>query len=93
MKQVLIGSLSTTAFGVVQPVYALTIGGMISDVEVVYNHRIVISFQSLGIVLQLFGKAQDEPRREGRKWTCEKLVNVGEILAGDVFKTVNALTI
>lgn len=80
-------------------------------VEAVYNHRIVTSFQSLGIVLQLFDKAQDGPRREARKkawlagigigsaqgltficwaldfWYGGKLVNAGEISAGDVFKT------
>lgn len=80
-------------------------------VEAVYNHRIVTSFQSLGIVLQLFDKAQDGPRMEARKkawlagigigsaqgltficwaldfWYGGKLVNAGEISAGDVFKT------
>ncbi|KAI3754234.1 hypothetical protein L1987_54013 [Smallanthus sonchifolius] len=80
-------------------------------VEAVYNHRIVTSFGSLGIVLQIFDKAQDGPRREGRKkawlagmgiglaqgltficwaldfWYGGKLVDAGEISAGDVFKT------
>ncbi|KAL8265299.1 hypothetical protein R6Q59_023429 [Mikania micrantha] len=80
-------------------------------VEAVYNHRIVTSFGSLEIVLQLFDKAQDGPRREGRKkawlagigiglaqgltficwaldfWYGGKLVDAGDISAGDVFKT------
>ncbi|GJZ43989.1 putative ABC transporter B family member 8 [Tanacetum coccineum] len=80
-------------------------------VEAVYNHRIVTSFGSLGIVLQIFDKAQDGPRRQGRKkawlagvgigsaqgltficwaldfWYGGRLVNSGEISAGDVFKT------
>ncbi|XP_076926652.1 putative ABC transporter B family member 8 [Bidens hawaiensis] len=80
-------------------------------VEAVYNHRIVTSFGSLGIVLQIFDKAQDGPRREARKkawlagigiglaqgltficwaldfWYGGKLVDAGEISAGDVFKT------
>ncbi|XP_024960198.1 putative ABC transporter B family member 8 [Cynara cardunculus var. scolymus] len=80
-------------------------------VEAVYNHRIVTSFGSLGIVLQIFDKAQDGPRREARKkawlagigidlaqgltficwaldfWYGGKLVDGGEISAGDVFKT------
>ncbi|KAI7737534.1 hypothetical protein M8C21_017025 [Ambrosia artemisiifolia] len=80
-------------------------------VEAVYNHRIVTSFGSLGIVLQIFDKAQDGPRKEARKkawlagigiglaqgltficwaldfWYGGKLVDGGEISAGDVFKT------
>ncbi|XP_076927615.1 putative ABC transporter B family member 8 [Bidens hawaiensis] len=36
-------------------------------VEAVYNHRIVTSFGSLGIILQMFDKAQDGPQREARK--------------------------
>ncbi|XP_022027243.1 putative ABC transporter B family member 8 isoform X1 [Helianthus annuus] len=80
-------------------------------VEAVYNHRIVTSFGSLGIVLQIFDKAQDGPRKEARKkawlagigiglaqgltficwaldfWYGGKLVDAGEISAGDVFKT------
>nr|XP_043627252.1 putative ABC transporter B family member 8 [Erigeron canadensis] len=80
-------------------------------VEAVYNHRIVTSFNSLEIVLQIFDKAQDGPRKEARKkawlagigigsaqgltficwaldfWYGGKLVNAGEISAGDVFKT------
>ncbi|KAJ9551141.1 hypothetical protein OSB04_015186 [Centaurea solstitialis] len=80
-------------------------------VEAVYNHRIVTSFGSLGIVLQIFDEAQDGPRREARKkawlagigiglaqgltficwaldfWYGGKLVDGGEISAGDVFKT------
>ncbi|XP_071733563.1 putative ABC transporter B family member 8 [Rutidosis leptorrhynchoides] len=80
-------------------------------VEAVYNHRIVTSFNSLEIVLQIFDKAQDVPRREASKktwlagigigsaqgltficwaldfWYGGKLVNAGEISAGDVFKT------
>ncbi|KAA8523169.1 hypothetical protein F0562_009592 [Nyssa sinensis] len=36
-------------------------------VEAVYNHRIVTSFGSIGKVLQLFDKAQDEPRKEATK--------------------------
>ncbi|CBI28004.3 unnamed protein product, partial [Vitis vinifera] len=132
----LIGSLSAIAFGAVQPVYALTIGGMISAfflpillsnisnnvveaqnqstqiaVEAVYNHRIVTSFGSVGKVLQLFDEAQEEPRKEAMKkswlagigmgsalcltfmswaldfWYGGKLVESGQISAGDVFKT------
>ncbi|XP_057986075.1 putative ABC transporter B family member 8 [Hevea brasiliensis] len=35
--------------------------------EAVYNHRIVTSFGSVEKVLQLFDKAQEEPRKEARK--------------------------
>ncbi|KAI4376581.1 hypothetical protein MLD38_014327 [Melastoma candidum] len=80
-------------------------------VEAVYNHRIVTSFGSMGKVLELFDKAQDEPRKESRKkawlagigmgsaqcltfmswaldfWFGGKLVEAGQISAGDVFKT------
>ncbi|KAA8534925.1 hypothetical protein F0562_029859 [Nyssa sinensis] len=80
-------------------------------VEAVYNHRIVTSCGSIGKVLQLFDRAQDEPRKQARKkswlagigigsaqgltficwaldfWYGGKLVDSGEISAGDVFKT------
>ncbi|EOY30662.1 ABC transporter-like [Theobroma cacao] len=80
-------------------------------VEAVYNHKIVTSFGSIGKVLQLFDKAQEEPRKEARKiswlagigmgsahcltfmswaldfWYGGRLVEKGEISAGDVFKT------
>jgi ATP-binding cassette subfamily B (MDR/TAP) protein 1 len=80
-------------------------------VEAVYNHRIVTSFTCVGKVLEIFDKAQDEPRREARKkawlagvgigsaqglificwaldfWYGGRLVEAGEISAGDVFKT------
>ncbi|PKI60654.1 hypothetical protein CRG98_018955 [Punica granatum] len=80
-------------------------------VEAVINHRIVTSFGSIGKVLELFDKAQDEPRKEARKkswlagigmgsaqgltfmtwaldfWFGGKLVEAGQISAGDVFKT------
>lgn len=36
-------------------------------VEAVYNHKIVTSFGSIQKVLELFDKAQDEPRKEARK--------------------------
>lgn len=36
-------------------------------VEAVYNHKIVTSFGSIQKVLELFDKAQDEPRNEARK--------------------------
>ncbi|XP_054814748.1 putative ABC transporter B family member 8 [Prosopis cineraria] len=36
-------------------------------VEAVYNHRIVTSFESTRLVLKLFDKAQEAPRKEARK--------------------------
>lgn len=36
-------------------------------VEAVYNHKIVTSFGSIQKVLELFDRAQDEPRKEARK--------------------------